>query len=279
MTVTFHPGNQGYESMTFPAGEQHIKVGPQSQVPYVVIRGANADDYITAAMWIDVQHQANRQVAAIVPYLPGARQDRGVPFGAAIYAGLINSMQADQVIYFDPHSEVMPGLIENGKRVDVDRVIEEALGELAHDFYDGVIAPDAVAVHRAQLVANILGLPVHQATKERNPQTGKLSKFVAPEDLPFEGTFLVVDDICDGGGTFLGLHEAVTGGAPFDPSVIRLDLWVSHGVFSGSIAQSVSLHDRYVNIYTTNSHPGHGNSVVRAGVLDIISILAEEISL
>ena len=85
--------------------------------------------------------------------------------------------------------------------------------------------------------------------KVRDFATGKLSTFQC-EDLPETGRLLVVDDICDGGGTFMGLAQAT--GLPKE----RLDLWVSHGVFSRRAAQITSA---YGCIFTTDSHPGHRN--------------------
>jgi ribose-phosphate pyrophosphokinase len=55
-----------------------------------------------------------------------------------------------------------------------------------------------------------------------------------------------VDDICDGGGTFLGLAEAT--GLPWS----RVDLYVSHGVFSKNALDN--LRERFEYVYTTNSY-------------------------
>ncbi|MFJ6415383.1 ribose-phosphate pyrophosphokinase [Paeniglutamicibacter sp. NPDC091659] len=250
--------------MTFPAGEQHIKTLSESaQTPsHVLISGADANDYVSAAMWIDHGHQGGHTVTAKIPYLPGARQDRGTPFGAQVYANLINSMQADRVVCFDPHSPVMPALVDNLTVVHSDEVIAASLPSQGRD-YVGVIAPDAGAVERARRAADALGLPLYRATKVRDFATGKLSAFRC-EELPESGRMLVVDDICDGGGTFMGLAQAT--GLPKD----RLDLWVSHGVFSGRAAQIASAYGR---IFTTDSHPGHRNPDVNATIVPLAAFL------
>lgn len=251
--------------MLFPAGEQHIKTLPEStQAPsHVLISGADANDFVSAAMWIDHAHQGGHDVTAQIPYLPGARQDRGTPFGARVYANLINSMAADRVVCFDPHSPVMPALVENLTVVHSDAVIAASLPNQGRD-YVGVIAPDAGAVDRARRAAEALGIPLYRATKVRDFATGKLSSFQC-EELPVSGRLLVVDDICDGGGTFMGLAQAT--GLPKQ----RLDLWVSHGVFSGRAAQ---LTEAYGRIFTTDSHPGHSNPDVNATVIPLAAFLA-----
>jgi ribose-phosphate pyrophosphokinase len=116
-----------------------------------------------------------------------------------------------------------------------------------HNEFVGIIAPDAGAAKRANEAATLYQLPVYQALKKRDAATGRLSNFTC-ETLPSEGKFLVVDDICDGGGTFIGLAKAT--GLPKE----RLALWVTHGIFSGKAAD---LKNFYSAIYTTNSHPGN----------------------
>lgn len=266
----FRSGWMGHSRATpirFPAGECHIvtdKVMDGETPLYLYLTGADANDFVTAAMWIDHAHQGGHKVTALIPYLPGARQDRGNPFGAKVYANLINAMDADEVVCFDPHSEVMPGLVNNLRVVYSDQVLKKVLRKTLGD-YTGVICPDEGARTRTEKVAATLGLPVYYATKHRDFTTGKLSHFEC-EELPANGKFLVIDDICDGGGTFRGLAGAT--GLPKE----RLDLWVSHGVFSGNAA---ALNEHYGNIFTTDSHPGATNPAVGARVSPLIRHLLE----
>ena len=244
-----------FETMTFPAGEPHLKVvnnnrdkGPLTEV--ASLTGCDAADLVMLAMWADACRQRGSRTVVSMPYLPGARADRGLPFGAAVYARLINTMELDRVVCFDPHSPVMPSLINNLVIVDsVALVRHEVVGHADSDSraqrYDGIIAPDAGAVDRAQRVADAAHLPLYRALKHRNPDTGKLSGFSC-EPLPSTGRFLVVDDICDGGGTFVGLAEST--GLPRE----RLGLWVSHGVFSG---RAPRLSEHFSEIWTTDSYP------------------------
>jgi len=182
-------------------------------------------------------------------YLPGGRQDRrlaGEALSAAVYADLINSCRFERVVCFDPHSDVMPALINNCVVVPPTNVVSHALGLNDGERIDGVISPDAGAAKRATLVAEALGVPVFHALKHRDVRTKQISGFRC-ECLPAKGRLLVVDDICDGGGTPKGLAEAIQ--IPKE----RLALWVSHGIFSGN---SAMLGAYYSTIYTTDSHEG-----------------------
>ncbi|WP_424463942.1 ribose-phosphate pyrophosphokinase [Pseudoclavibacter helvolus] len=254
--------------MRFPGGELSLTIPLDSpETPaYAVVTGADFDDYVALGLWADYAHQSGHRAIALIPYLPAARADRGVPFGAKVYAELINSFRLDQILTFDPHSPTAPALYDNLKVIDSAPYVRRAtIGRVGtpHD-YVGVIAPDEGAVERAQRAATALHLPLFKAEKHRDFETGKLSGFSC-ERLPGEGRLLVVDDICDGGGTFMGLAEA-TG-----VSQERLTLFVSHGVFSGNAPE---LRKHYSEIITTDSHPGAHRDGVATELLSIRNILA-----
>jgi ribose-phosphate pyrophosphokinase len=89
------------------------------------------------------------------------------------------------------------------------------------------------------------GLEVIQGMKKRDLKTGELTGFdfygeVRGKDL------LIVDDICDGGGTFIGL----AGKLRYEGAK-SISLYVSHGIFSRGIE---ILFDCGIEmVYTTDS--------------------------
>ncbi|MFK3669747.1 ribose-phosphate pyrophosphokinase [Leifsonia aquatica] len=248
----------------FWAGESHVVVendnvgkGPLTEVAR--LSGADGNDLFTLAMWADAAHQRGARTIALIPYLPGARQDRGIPFGAKVYADFLNALQLDRIVCLDPHSPVMPGLITGLRIIDSAPIIRRhVVGRADRDArpqrYTGVIAPDAGARERAARVARSCHLPLYQAAKHRDPSTRQLSGFSC-DPLPTDGRYLVVDDICDGGGTFIGLAEAT--GLPAE----QLGLYVSHGVYT---SRAATLAEHFAEIWTTNSfapdpHPEGGD--------------------
>ncbi|MBP1325087.1 ribose-phosphate pyrophosphokinase [Leucobacter exalbidus] len=272
MTITLHALSadgttvpSAVEPFQFPGGEWHLRLPAEETPSHATLTGCDANDFIVLGLWADWVRSTGYRAVAHIPYLPAARADRGVPFGAKIYAALINAAELDEVVCFDPHSPVAPSLITNIRIVESTGVITERV--LPHGDYTAIMAPDAGAVHRAQLVADRAGLPLFTATKSRDFATGKLLGFHAPEGLPDAGRVLIVDDICDGGGTFMGLAEA-TG---LDRS--RLDLWVSHGIFSGRAAQ---LTERFGRIFTTDSHPGSTHAALAPTIIELAPYLAAE---
>lgn len=248
---------------TFPGGEAHIKV-PETFVPEdythhtAIITGHDPQDLFLASMYSQLlleesEHEVH--FALILPYLPAARADRGFPNLATYTSFVTELITPNQLITLDPHSPVW---VESAKLMDpylevtefpVARILKDHVQNGNHDTrpdtYVGVIAPDKGAHDRAAAAAKVMGVPVYQAGKKRDEATGKLSGFHMEDELPAEGKLLIVDDICDGGGTFLGLADAT--GLPKD----RVDLWVTHGIFSKGLSD---LRQHFGRIHTTDSY-------------------------
>ena len=260
MAIDF-PLDDRIRPFRYPGGEWAVAFGdggrPEADRRHVgVVTGATPDDLVVLAVWANDVRRAGGRPIALVPYLPGARADhadRTLGFDAAAYAALLGAADLDGLVCVDPHSPVLPRLLaDRGVAVDVVEaadLVAEALAPSLRERLVGVIAPDDGAAHRAALVAERIGVPTFQAHKHRDFDTGRLSGFSC-EPVPADGDLLVVDDICDGGGTFRGLAEAVPDAAG------RLHLWVSHGVFSG---EAPRLADHFRSITTTDSHPGCHN--------------------
>lgn len=277
----------------FPAGEAHTKREEQRDLEPIEIAIIQPDansihnDLFQLAMWnetvVDELGYQTKRIL-VLPYVPGARADRGTPWGLDVYSSFINRLELDQIIVFDPHSPVTEELLGDEKWFGASTLTVVHSDELfdgrhtaLYNFeqYAGIIAPDKGAVKRAQAVADKLGIPLFKAEKKRDEASGKLSGFTV-ETLPSDGKLLLIDDICDAGGTFLGLADA--SGVSKD----RLDLFVSHGVFSRNA--ETALPEKYGKIFTTNSYNptrqlGDGNGVTNGNFVrfDIIRLLMSQI--
>lgn len=209
----------------------------------IVVRPTSILTFITAMFLVDSINFMDGRVATLVlPYVPGARQDRINPTGDVLFtiasvAGMINDRDFDKVKILDPHSPRTVTWI-NGVKV---YPLSEVASRMWHG-YTGIIAPDKGAKDRAGQIAETMGLPIYYGGKTRDVSTGKLTGFTL-DKIPF-GHYLVVDDICDGGGTFIGLGEKIREQGSY------ADLFVTHGIFSKGTAQ---LKKIYKNVYTTDS--------------------------
>jgi ribose-phosphate pyrophosphokinase len=155
---------------------------------------------------------------------------------------MINLRAFEKVVILDPHSPVVT--------TEIDNVVVYPLGLVANQFevnpWDAVIAPDKGGQARAEEMAESLHQSVVYASKVRDVTTGRLSGFDVNVDAGCH--YLVSDDICDGGGTFIGLGEKIR------EQGATADLYVSHGIFSKG---TDALKSIYNNIYTTDSLVGN----------------------
>jgi ribose-phosphate pyrophosphokinase len=189
-----------------------------------------APDWTLISEWATLVRFRNPDPAILVmPYLPSGRGDKDRPSPARANAVMAARSGITDIVTLDPHSPVW---LDTMSAVDSSiHVHELALGDTVSmavrgHTYLGVIGPDAGSKNRASLIADALELPVHLCSKHRDPNTGRLSGYQAPQEIiDNPGEYLVVDDICDGGGTFLLLAQALS-------DQHTLDLWVSHGGFT-----------------------------------------------
>lgn len=226
-------------------------------VDALMVRPKSMDSFTTALFYADAEAERGRRIKTLIlPFVPGSRQDRLNPAGDQLFtlksvARMINDRKFDKVVVLDPHSYVTPALIDRCDVYPLPRlfedhrypakyvtttatgnviVTEKLEGRAWKRDYDAVIAPDAGASKRAFEVAQALGVEFVQGEKHRDVSTGKLSGFNVPGLLNDKGEYLVVDDICDGGGTFVGLLDAAR---RYESQ--QFDLFVTHGIFSKGV--------------------------------------------
>ncbi len=268
----YNYNNQLYEQLdfkylVFPGGEPHVELKTETTFyDYLVVdaRIGNATDLIGVCLIKDAIKRLNTAttVDLFIPYFPGARQDRyepGFSLSVKVYTDIINSLEFNKVIVVDPHSPVTSALLNNCRIEDHTNLILDYTDYLKKNEAEinAVIAPDLGAAKRAQTIADMLGVPMLQVLKKRDPKTGKLSNLELIDTPNFKvRNCLVVDDICDGGGTFKLLSDYFRLNFP----TFNLYLWVTHGIFSKGFEPLVD----YRGVACTDSFPsnmsGFGNN-------------------
>jgi ribose-phosphate pyrophosphokinase len=248
-------GNTGHsirvlEYGAYPSGEPLIKFVDEEwrdDPPHcILLRQRSMSALLATLFWVDAL--AERGVDApklFIPQVPGARQDRlndsgDFLFTAKSVAGLINARRFPAVGVLDPHSDVITALLDRCLAVHPTFQVAAWNGS-----YVGVIAPDAGAEKRARLFAQANNLPLFHAWKTRDVSTGSISGFGVEPLQP--GHYLVVDDLCDAGGTFIGLAGVLAAAG------CTADLYVTHGLFTRG---TQPLLDCYTQVITTDSTVG-----------------------
>ncbi|WP_435261971.1 ribose-phosphate diphosphokinase [Tenacibaculum sp. nBUS_03] len=241
-----------YEFFTFSGGEPHIKITSDlktTEEVTITIRVKSFNDIGKLLVATNaLRNSGVKKLQLVLPYFPAARQDRLMVSGEAlsvkVYAEIINSQNYQSVTVLDPHSEVTPALLNNCKVINNHKFIELVTNRLSKDLV--LISPDGGALKKIYKVASYLqNYEVVECSKSRNVKTGKLSGFkVYTDDLKGKDC-LLVDDICDGGGTFLGLAQELKA-----KNAGNLYLAVSHGIFSKGFEE---LKKHFTQVFTTDS--------------------------
>jgi ribose-phosphate pyrophosphokinase len=241
-----------YEAFTFSGGEPHIKITSDvNELNEITIthRLNSFNDLGLLCVCVDALKRMGVEfISLFIPYFPAARQDRVMIGGEAltvkVYADILNAMQLDKIIVFDAHSEVTPAVLDRCIVISNHGFIRQVLADLKKGTL--LISPDGGALKKIYKVSQALGgAEVIECSKSRNVKTGALSGFkVYADDLEGKDC-LIVDDICDGGATFIGLAEALK-----NKNAGNLYLAISHGIFSKGVE---ALASTFKKVYTTDS--------------------------
>ena len=241
----------------FNGGEVHLNVlergvfHDQSNIlpeQKIVAHLQNSNDVMALLMVVDALRNLDSKVVIKVhiPYLPYARQDRvcntGEAFSLKVFTQIINSLNLDEVSVCDPHSDVATALLDR-VRVIPQHVMVARIPNV--DKLDVVVvSPDAGAEKKAFKAMQQIGADgIIYASKVRDTKTGDIVATRVPpwDNMTPNSRLLIVDDICDGGRTFIELAKKLPNNHKY--------LYVTHGIFSNGLDE---LAKHYVNIYCPN---------------------------
>jgi ribose-phosphate pyrophosphokinase len=241
---------EGVKIITFPDGQPHMNVNESPHLSIVVCSITSPSKLLELQMLVDALRSSRKVVLSLhIPYLMGARYDRvmhqGDSFDLKVIATIINALNIRKVVLYDPHSDVAAALIENVKVVTNQKLVE------AYDKEDAVmIIPDAGAAKKAFDYPkwNPKITDYVQALKHRDTKTGEISHTeIIGLDKCHERNCVIIDDICDGGRTFVEIAKILKGMQVAPKSITLI---VTHGIFSKGFDELGMYFDQ---IITSNS--------------------------
>lgn len=235
----------------FPGGERGVRIeGNVLDHPVIEMVYSGSNDLVDLMLLVNaIRHNfGNKTIQLICKYFPFARQDRvcntGESFSLQAIAQFINMLNFSKIEVWDPHSDVLAGMFPPG----VLKVTEQYLLAVTHlgalDTIDLIVAPDAGAAKKANKLAFAIGCHIVHASKTRRPMDGLVCDINFDADVKKMNRIVVVDDIYDGGATFIALGERIR--KDFSG---QLDLFTTHGIYSKG---QVALATYYNNIKTAN---------------------------
>lgn len=252
MTPNFSVSACTYTIIKFPSGELQVTVSDFifTHIP-IVIKGSilSSDHLIELLQLVSAIRDRDliSPIELVMPYCAYSRQDRicneGESFSLKLFAQLINSCNFTSVTTWDNHSDVSTALVNNCINVHPKHFISK----IEHT-YDYFISPDAGSNKKVFACSQTFNTPMIRADKTRDVTTGKITdtQIFATADQLANKTVLIIDDICQGGRTFIQLAEAIK---TLQPSC-TIHLYVTHGFFDIGLSY---LSTHIDHIYTTSS--------------------------
>ncbi|HLK27037.1 MAG TPA: ribose-phosphate pyrophosphokinase-like domain-containing protein [Puia sp.] len=237
---------EGIKKLVFPDSQPHINIpeikeGDEIKVICSIINSDTLLQLLQCANAID--NAFAKKKILIIPYLMGARYDRlmlsGDSIDVKVIADLINSMEFEKVYLFDVHSEASVLLINNAINISNEELVKSYQKDNAV-----LICPDTGA---AKKVGNYFRwnkniTDIVYCNKHRDISNGKITLNVLEPEKCKSRNCVIIDDICDGGGTFLAIAEQI------NPKTLALI--VTHGIFSKGVD---CLEEYFDEIITSNS--------------------------
>ena len=268
-----------YQIQRFPDGQQNIVIRPWIENGFKTI---DEGDYLVYHKvqiksrlnnWLDLElitcaiaslrELGVEEIHLYTPYIMGARSDRKFEEGGNNYlkdviCPIINSLEFNSVTCIDPHSDCLEMGIKRFKKESNEQLIEFAIrgnikpNDPSKDII--LISPDAGASKKIYKLAEQIGYKgdIITCSKERDIE-GKLTKTVVPwkEGQLFDKDVIIVDDICDGGRTFINIAEVIKNKTKGWKYETKIYLIVTHGIFSKGLEE---LGEYFNGIYCTNSY-------------------------
>ncbi len=241
----------------FPDGQQSITIGSPLKVDKSVRIKSRMNSFkdvelIVCANQI-LKDLGAEKVELYVPYFLGGRSDRKFSVGGTNYlknviCPIINSQGFSKVYVVDPHSDVLEACLDNFNKFTNNSIVEYALDKLkGRSSQTMFVSPDAGALKKIYDLAKDFNIKnVVTASKVRDIESGNIVKTELPTmDLVDIEHILIIDDICDGGRTFIELAKEIK--KQTDKPIY---LVVTHGIFSAGFEK---LSDELDGIFCTNS--------------------------
>lgn len=194
----------------------------------------------------------------VLPYFPGARQDRlmvpGEAMTSAVYVKILENLKFKSILSFDLHSDVVPGMFSVLTTRFVNNTASKFFLEAAVKVSNGknvmLVSPDrGYEKKMKEFVSNNSTAYGYfdfiEGDKTRDVTNGNITGFKVYTDDLSGRDCLIMDDICDGGGTFIGLAKALK-----DKGAGKLYLAVTHAIFSKGTKE---LLEHFEEIHFTDS--------------------------
>jgi len=234
------------EIINYPDGQLNVQIDESDKLGIIRQRINSYKDLFELMSYAEVLKYNQIELQELfIPCLFGQRSDRrfnnNESFGLKIICDFINQIGFKKIKILDPHSDVSLALINNSEKVSSFEYVRQVCREISKEDLV-LISPDAGAYKKVFKYGEDLQLPVMAANKFRDLKGNVTLNILG--DVK-DKKCLIVDDLCDGGYTFLVLGKKLK-----ELGASKVYLYVSHGYFSKGFKE---LNEVLDGVYSTNS--------------------------
>jgi ribose-phosphate pyrophosphokinase len=210
------------------------------------------------------------RVTAVIPYFGYARADKKdrprVPIAAKLVANLITTAGAHRVLTVDLHAAQIQGFFD----IPVDHLYA---APVVVDYFNTnpienliVVAPDTGGAERARAYAKRLGAGLALCDKRRE-RANEADVMNVVGDVGGKNC-LIIDDMCDTGGTICKVAEALHKAGAND-----IYAFFTHAVLSGNAVENIT-GSHLKKVIVTNTIPLNGGAekLKEDGMIDVLSV-------
>ena len=235
-----------YHINKYPDGHKHLVLEGCEWNKYPMINIITRIDSIDAFFILiqlgSILKHENIQINELhITYLLTARCDRRFSMGEAIDLDLLGDalfrLDAKKYVFYDAHN--IPELFRHLNIVENNTILPKYLNPTKYN----ICYPDLGAQTRYRTKfgsGNLVGI------KHRKPDGISVDVQVFNQ-LDYNLPILIIDDLCDGGGTFVALANELDAVC----SQQSREIWVTHAIQKSGIE---FLASKYNHVYITNSY-------------------------
>jgi len=233
-----------------------------------------AENMLELLIMVDAAKRASaNRITAVIPYFGYSRQDRKdqprVSITAKLVANLITIAGADRVITMDLHAAQIQGFFD----IPFDHLYGSSIfSGLFNDIKDNlvVVSPDVGGIKIARSYAKRLNVSLVVIDKRRPKQN--LAEVVHIIGSVKDKDVLIVDDLIDTGGTFVGAIDALK-----REGAKKIYGAVTHPVFSGPAIERIR-NSQITNLLVSDTiNFNRSNNMEKITLVSAAEIFAEAI--
>jgi len=233
-----------------------------------------AENLLELLIMVDAAKRASaNRITAVIPYFGYSRQDRKdqprVSITAKLVANLITIAGADRVITMDLHAAQIQGFFD----IPFDHLYGSSIfSGLFNDIKDNlvVVSPDVGGIKIARSYAKRLNASLVVIDKRRPKQN--LAEVVHIIGSVKDKDVLIVDDLIDKAGTFVGAIDALK-----KEGSLNIYGAVTHPLFSGPAIERIR-NSQITNLLVSDTiNFKHSDNLEKISVVSVAEIFAEAI--